>query len=344
MKPFLDSTRAVHDGCELFARVRKHGYVFIRGLLPPETLEGLRRQCLAIARDGGWVKAGTPLADGIADMSGFSVEPEPDFMRVYGGMYKLPEFHALQHHPNLVGLFERMLGKPLLPHPHLIGRTVFPGREEFTTPAHQDFIGIQGTAETYTAWIPLSDVPSEMGGLQVAAASHTCGVYDYRPTLGTGGQEVTDPLTGAWRSNPFEQGDVLIFHSMAVHKGVPNRSDRLRLSMDARYQKASDPIAPISLLPHLSEPFTKWDEVYADWPDEFGLKYYWRKRNLTVQDYDNSYHEKRDRMAFEMGKNGDRRSVSTLQRIAARDADPAKREKAENLLAVLDDEQAESPS
>ena len=137
---------------------------------------------------------------------------------------------------------------------------------------------------------------------------------------------------------------MLIFHSMAVHKGVPNRSDRLRLSMDARYQKASDPIAPISLLPHLSEPFTKWDEVYADWPDEFGLKYYWRKRNLTVQDYDNSYHEKRDRMAFEMGKNGDRRSVSTLQRIAARDADPAKREKAENLLAVLDDEQAESPS
>ena len=43
MKPFLDSTRAVHDGCELFARVRKHGYLFIRGLLPPEALEGLRR-------------------------------------------------------------------------------------------------------------------------------------------------------------------------------------------------------------------------------------------------------------------------------------------------------------
>lgn len=338
MKPFLNSTRAVHDRHELLARVREHGYLFIRGLLPPEVLESLRLQCLAIARDGGWVKAGTPLADGIADMNGFSVEPEPDFMRVYGEMYKLLEFHALQHHPSLVELFERMLGESVLPHPHLIGRAVFPGREEFTTPAHQDFVGIQGTVETYTAWIPLSDVSPEMGGLQVAAASHTRGVYDYRPTLGTGGQEVTDPLTGAWRNNSFEQGDVLIFHSMAVHKGVPNGSDRLRLSMDARYQKVSDPIAPISLLPHLSEPFTKWDEVYADWPDELDLKYYWCKCDLIIQDYDNSYHAKRDRMAFEMGKKGDRRSVSTLQRIAARDADPAKREKAVKLLAALDDE------
>ena len=59
-----------------------------------------------------------------------------------------------------------------------------------------------------------------------------------------------------------KQGDVLIFHSLAVHKGVSNRSDKLRMSMDARYQRASDPIAPGSLLPH-SQP-NDWESVFAD--------------------------------------------------------------------------------
>ena len=82
------------------------------------------------------------------------------------------------------------------------------------------------------------------------------------PAMGAGGIAVTNPLEGTWVNNPFKQGDVLIFHSMVVHKGVSNSSDRLRMSMDARYQKVSDPIAPGSLLPH-AQPAT-WEEIYAD--------------------------------------------------------------------------------
>jgi len=332
MQPFLDSTDAVNDGVELSRRMERDGYLFISELLPPAVVEALRMQMLEIARDAGWVQRGTPLADAVADLNGFCVEPEPVYMQKYHAMYRLPEFHAIQHHPNLVGLFERMLEEPVLPHPRIIGRTIFPQRETFTTPPHQDFIPIQGTEDTYTAWIPLGDLPRELGGLQIAAGSHRRGVYDFQPAMGAGGLEVLDPLEGTWRYSPFRQGDVLIFHSLAVHKGMPNGSDRLRMSIDARYQRASEPIAPGSLQPH-SQPST-WEEVYAGWP-ETELKYYWRKWEMEIKEYDNSYHDKRDEMALKMAKEGDTRAISTLQRIIARDENPTKREEAEALLASL---------
>ena len=333
MQPFLDSTDVLNDGTALQQRMERDGYLFIRGLLPSAVVEGLRMQILEIARDAGWIEGGTPLADAIADLTGFCVEPEPVYMQKYHAMYKLPDFHAIQHHPSLIDLFERMLNEPVLPHPRIIGRAIFPQREAFTTPPHQDFIPIQGTADTYTAWIPLGDLPTEMGGLQVAAGSHRRGVYEFQPAMGAGGLAVLDPLDGTWAYSPFKQGDALIFHSMAVHKGMPNSSDRLRFSIDARYQKASAPIAPGSLQPH-SQP-SVWEEIYADWPD-MDLKYYWRKWDLEVREYDNSYHEKRDMMALQMAENGDARAISTLQRIAAREADPVKRRKAEELLANLE--------
>lgn len=333
MQPFLDSTDVVDDALELRERAERDGYLFIRELIPTEVLESLRIQFLEIAQDAGWVQKDTPLEDAIADLNGFCVEPEPKYMGVYHHMYKLPEFHALQHHPNIVGVIEAILGEPVMPHARIIGRTIFPQREVFTTPPHQDFIPIQGTADTYTAWVPLCDIPPELGGLQIASGSHRQGVYDFRPAMGAGGIAVTNPLEGTWVNSPFRQGDVLIFHSMAVHKGVSNASDRLRMSIDARYQKISDPIAPGSLQPH-SQPHT-WEEVYSDWSPG-GLQYYWEKWNMTVKEYDNSYHEKRDQLGIEMAEKGDKRSLSVLQRIVARDTDPAKRKQAADLLERLE--------
>ncbi len=51
------------------------------------------------------------------------------------------------------------------------------------------------------------------------------------------------------------------------------------------------------------------------------MQYYWRQYELHITDYDDSYHEKRDRKALELAAQGDRLSVSVLQRIIARDKD-----------------------
>ncbi|NKB71890.1 MAG: phytanoyl-CoA dioxygenase [Candidatus Latescibacteria bacterium] len=333
MCSYLDSTDILDDGPALAQRMGRDGYLFIRGLLPGEVLEELRLQFLAIARRAGWVRADAPLQEAVADLDGFCVEPEADYMNVYHHMYKIPGFHALQHRPELLGLLERMLGGDILPHARIIGRTIFPQKEAFTTPPHQDFIPIQGTAQTYTAWFPLHAMDEAMGGLQVAAGSHRSGVYDFRPSLGAGGLEVTQDLGDSWVGGSFDQGDVLFFHSMAVHRGIPNTGSQLRMSIDSRFQRADQPVAPGSLEPH-SQPHT-WEEIYQDWADE-RFQYYWRQWDLEVVEYDPSYHQKRDDMALEMAAQGNADARSTLQRIIARDADPAKRAKAEELLTALD--------
>ena len=208
VKPFLDSTDAVDDGPELARRMARDGYLFVPGLLPAGRLEGVRRRFLDFARDAGWLLESADPAEALADLEGFTVEPQPEYMAVIRAVHGLEEFHALQHAPELLDLIGRLCGggAEILPHPRLIPRAIFPQREAYTTPPHQDFIPIQGTESTYTAWIPLSDLSAEMGGVQIAEGSHRGGIYDFRPGLGAGGIEITRSFDGTWRGGPFAQG------------------------------------------------------------------------------------------------------------------------------------------
>ena len=220
----------------------------------------------------------------------------------------------------------------MFPHPRVLMRNIFPQRDEFTTKAHQDFPNVQGTEEVYTAWMPLIDCPMDVGPLQVAAGSHRMGVFDFDIGFGAGGIEITDPLEGRWVSGPFAAGDVLIFHSMAVHKGVPNRSDKLRMSMDVRYQLVSEPFNPDNANAD-GQPLA-WDDVYAGWKSD-ALKYYWKRLPLKLKPFDRQWFDKRDVRAFELGEAGDRRAISVLQRIVARDPDATKQARARKLLERL---------
>ena len=227
MRPFLDSTDAVDDGPELARRMARGGYLFVPGLLPADRLERVRRRFLDFAGDAGWILEDTDPAEAVADLEGFTVEPQPEYMAVIRAVHGLEDFHALQHAPELLDLIGRLCGgAEILPHPRLIPRAIFPQREAYTTPPHQDFIPIQGTESTYTAWIPLSDLSAEMGGVQIAEGSHLGGVYDFRPGLGAGGIEITRSFDGTWRWGPFAQGDVLFFHSP---RRAPGGAQRLRV-------------------------------------------------------------------------------------------------------------------
>ena len=55
--------------------------------------------------------------------------------------------------------------------------------------------------------------------------------------------------------------------------------ERIRLSLDYRYQPVSEPVHASSLKPHMG--VLDWDEIYRDWSDD-ALKYYWKQLDLTV--------------------------------------------------------------
>ena len=89
------------------------------------------------------------------------------------------------------------------------------------------------------------------------------------------------PEDTLWAGGDFVAGDVLICHSLTAHQGQDNESgDRLRISLDYRYQPMSHPVREDSLEPHMH--FTDWEDIYANWDADDPLKYYWRAWDLRI--------------------------------------------------------------
>ncbi|MGH6919669.1 MAG: hypothetical protein ACREJ0_18410, partial [Geminicoccaceae bacterium] len=144
MQEFLDSAGIVENGGALAERLRRDGYLCIKGLLPRADVLRVRGKFLEAANAAGWLEAGTPAGEAIADPAEACVDPEAPFVAVLRRFYRNQDGHALKLHPNVIGLFERLFDEPVLAHPLLIPRCIFPQRPEFTTPSNQDFPHIQG--------------------------------------------------------------------------------------------------------------------------------------------------------------------------------------------------------
>ncbi len=284
MLPFLDSTPVAADPSELRARADRDGYVFFRRLLPPAPLLTVRRGILEICARHGWLKPGTVVEDGIAAPGVAYREGEPQYMAAYDEIQRLESFHTLAHQPPLLDALRNLFGEEVLVHPRNIARVMFPQNNLHTTGAHQDFVHIQGTEETWTSWFPLGHCPRELGGLEVLAGSHREGVLPVRSAYGAGGLGVaTDHLDLEWVGEDFACGDVLVFKSLCVHRATDNLTpDRMRISVDFRYQPVSHPVVPGSLLPHFNR--LPWNEIYAGWAsDEF--QYYWQRYPLNIVEF-----------------------------------------------------------
>jgi hypothetical protein len=239
-----------------------------------------RRAILDVCRRHGWIAEGSALMDGIA--AGLPCrEGDADYFAVYDDVQCLESFHSLAHDAALLAVLRTLFGEDVLVHPRNIARIMFPNNNRFTTPPHQDFIHIQGSTRTYTAWMPLGECPLELGGLTVLAGSHRVGVLPVHPASGAGGVGVaTEDLGLTWVSESFRLGDALLFHSHTVHRALDNGTpDRLRLSVDYRYQPLSEPVTEGSLKPHFNR--MPWDMIYAGWQSD-QYQYYWRKHELRI--------------------------------------------------------------
>lgn len=278
MNPFVTSNDFQHDTEAIRQRADRDGYVFLKQVINPAAILDARRDISALLQREGWIDAGTDPDEAIT-----SFTPQhsgmPEFSRVYDLVQRLESFHTLAHDPAIWDLTERLLGSDVLLQPSNIARFIFPTELEYTTPAHQDFVHIQGTPDVWTAWLPLGDCPHTLGGLSVLTGSHKFGVLPVSRAKGAGGLLTHfGEIDGEWVSSPFELGDILFFHSHTVHKGLPNRSgDRMRLSVDYRYQRASDPVMDKVLTPHQGR--LSWGEVYRGWKST-EYQYHWEKYTL----------------------------------------------------------------
>lgn len=279
MKPFLDSNAAMNDADHLRRTAERDGYLFFRGLLDRESVFEVRRDFVGVLKKHNWVEEGAYPNDTVTRLGDCRVEGMDEFWPIFDDFQSLESFHALAHHPNIISVLDRLFGELTLVHPRNIGRIIFPTTP--ATPPHQDYIHIQGTPNTWTAWIPLGDVPFELGPVAVLARSHRFGVLGIRHMMGAGGAGVDkEPPNCEWVGRQFEAGDVLFFHSWTVHKGLPNQTGhRIRLSVDYRYQGVSQPVVEASLQPHFNR--WPWEFAYRGWKSS-RCRYYWKDKPLNI--------------------------------------------------------------
>ena len=281
MRSFLDSAPLLHDPDALRARFKRDGYLFLRGVLESSVLENLRQQIVAVLSRGGWLAGSTEsgkLAPGISPL----VEGDDEYFLVYDEVQKLEALHRVPHECCVRLPFVRLLGDSAFPHPLSIARLAFPCNAGGATPPHQDYPNNQGTVDLYTGWIPLTDCPVSLGGLAVLEGSHKIGLLPVAPSVGAGNRQAVldsrhDDLE--WVGGDYLVGDMLIFHSLTVHRALPNQSDGMRLSVDYRFQAQGDSLTENCLQPHFRR--LDWEQIYGGWESR-ELAYYWRDKQYNT--------------------------------------------------------------
>ena len=162
--------------------------------------------------------------------------------------------HNLLYGGRMIGFYESLLGGSVRHLDFTWLRIMAPGGGTWV---HTDIVFMgRGTSNLFTSWVPYGDIPPQMGGLAILERSHTHelirevygrqDVDSYCENLG----EQPRRLGGRWLTADYRAGDLLVFGMFTAHGALDNRTDRIRLSSDSRYQLAADPVDERWVGPH----------------------------------------------------------------------------------------------
>jgi hypothetical protein len=228
-----DSSRLLGDRVGLRARIAEDGYILLRGLLDPVEIRSVGASVLAQLQAAGWTEAGgdpvtaRPLppvrAVRMADLFG---------TRTYTRIVLNPRLNRLAYQSRLADVMRDLLGPLGFCYPLRIPRIVYPTSLAPRQPGnyvHKDYRSVQ---DMFTCWVPFGEVPPPLGGLALVPGSQASDRV-IPQSLGR--------LPAGWVTSDYQPGDVLVFHCLTTHAALPNLSDRMRFSVEYRWQLGDQP-------------------------------------------------------------------------------------------------------
>lgn len=257
------SDDAADDADELRRRLDDDGYLYLPGYLDRDEVVAARLDLMTRLQVDGLVQPGTDPMDGIPS--------DGSYRGILHTTAKASEpLQRLLYAGRTVTLYERIFGESVRHFDYTWLRAVRPGRG---TPPHGDSVFMnRGTPRLLTAWVPLGDVDLRLGGLIVLERSHRvdelrrdyhtrdvdtycendeesaatarAGKWEWNGYVSSDPVQLRDDLGLRWLTSEFTMGDLVTFPMYTVHGSLDNTSDRLRLSCDIRYQRASEPADP----------------------------------------------------------------------------------------------------
>lgn len=219
-----------HAGLEAF--YRENGYILLREVFDPQSVARARDAMLAVAAELGITERGDP----VGKWTGKPLPANMEESDLYAGIAK-----ALIEHPANLAVMEKVLGEPACAVPIVQYRTYPPGGP--ITVVHQDGFYSPGIQDYKPVWVPLTPCARDMGGLAIAVGQNRRGYFHNvgKPSPYPFPRDAVPD--DAWATTDYMPGDVLIVHPCTPHCGMPNKSDRLRITFDSRVQSAANPSA-----------------------------------------------------------------------------------------------------
>jgi ectoine hydroxylase-related dioxygenase (phytanoyl-CoA dioxygenase family) len=251
LRVLVDSTPIARDPAALRKRAAEDGCLLLRGLPGPEVVAPVRMLVMEAAESLGLLMTthacdAAPLARDGAELTGTGYD-DPRWLALQERVLGDPRFAAVGDHVELLNVLATVFGDTVLTRRGDICRVALPRAPHLTTPAHQDHWYTGGSTNVWTAWIALTDTPLALGPLAVMPGSHVCGLLPHSGQ-GAGRQGVHGHSDAQFAAAPLAAGDAILFNCLTVHRALPNMtSDRVRISVDYRYQPASEPITVVRL-------------------------------------------------------------------------------------------------
>jgi hypothetical protein len=250
----------------LWEQYQSQGYLWLKGILDREDVLDFRRRYFTAFATIGLVAPGTDPVVGI-----YSAQPiDPQASRqisIEAVRWAAYESFCLSR--PIYRFFEEALGGPVYLHKRKLIRHTLPG-DPNCTGAHYDLTYLRaGTDRVYTSWIPIGDIPVEMGGLVYLEGSDAWGrkmeaefsalnahlppeerISAYNRNMSKDGwltkdvPSLSNRLDTRWLCADYEAGDMVIHSAYMIHAATENCAEngRMRLSTDIRYQLVTDEI------------------------------------------------------------------------------------------------------
>ncbi len=228
-----DSRRLFGDWEALRIRIATDGYVFMRGLLDPDTVRDVGRTGLGHLQRAGWTLSGpdpvqAPPRSPVRAVRMRDALADPGYRQILAD----PGFNKIPFSSPLADLMAQILGPAGICYPLKVPRVVYPVSLAPRQPGsvvHKDYRSVQ---DMFTSWVPFGEIPRSLGGLAVEPGSQHTTKVRYRPL---------NRLEPGWLTADYEAGDVLVFHCLTTHAALPNHEERMRFSGEYRWQLADQP-------------------------------------------------------------------------------------------------------
>ena len=240
------------------------GFLFVRNLLPDQALQPLIDELSRMVDNGAQaaVKQGVldpsdtyddaPFETRLGLVSNACSDPNWIWSNYFRDQkIRTAGMFTLRTASTLLDVVASLIGEEILAHPQFNFRAKLPNQDITVIPWHQDLAYLipeeAGDTLVVNVWLPLVRATEENGCMQVIRGSHRFNLINHNfqdQTPGhTGGKGISDVELppGEVVTAELDVGDVLLTSERVVHRGLPNRADTVRWSVDTRYSQIGLP-------------------------------------------------------------------------------------------------------